>query len=274
MHIFILNIIAVLFLSVSVVVPVVILGTGLSVEILRTVWPAGLVTVLALCGMNGYFLKNRRLFSLLKREDWPALADYLEKKVYKDGKYSSRNIRLLAHSYLVLGDFDGALRLENNTARTKPALVDEFALVFGAARILGGNSDAAGFFKEKAEKGKAGKDGEWLRWYYGFSLILARSFDQARTAFADLAAGAKDPIVTGLSAYFLSEILGNQAANAGEKEQCLTPAEGGAGRVREGIKSLTQWKAKASKLETQVHGVIIRKYIADAGEWLFKEHSV
>jgi hypothetical protein len=261
MHIIILNIIAVLFLSAAVAVPMMVLGTsGMTADFWRVLWPTGLIAVLALAGMNVYFFKNLRLFSLLKKDDWPALADYLEKRIYRDGKYSSRDVRLLAHSYIVTGDFDAAARLEKNVAAAKPALLDEFALMFGVARVLGGNKPATvEFFKERLEKGNV-SEGEWVRWYYGFSLSLAGSSGQAQTVFGDLAATAKDVIVTGLSAYFLSEVLGNSPA-----------AKEGAGRVRRETGSLAQWGKRTAKVTTEVHGAIIRKHIAEAGEWIFKE---
>ena len=284
MHIIILNIIAVLLLSAAVVFPVMILGTGLTADFWLAVWPAGVVTVLALGGMNAYFIKNWRLFSLLKKEDWPALADYLEKKVCKEGKYTSRNIRLLTHSYIVLGDFESTARLENNVALAKPALLEEYALVFGAARILGGNT-AVDFFKDRLGKGGDGtrpqsgrgsqsghqpqsghwlQSRHWLRWYYGFSLILARSLDEAQAVFVELAAEAKDTVVAGLSAYFLSEVLGKGRA------ECVARAKEVAGRVRKDVKSLDVWNTTAAKLEKEVHGVIIKRYIDEAGQWLFK----
>jgi hypothetical protein len=212
--------------------------------------------------MNVYFFRNLRLFSLLKKEDWPALANYLEKRIYTDGKYSARDVRLLAHSYIVLGDFDAAARLEQNLATSKPALLDEFALMFGCARVLGGNIPAAvEFFNDRLKKGNVSND-EWFRWYYGFSLSLTGSTEQAQAVFGELAAGAKDATVIGLSAYFLSEILGIRPAD--------NRAEEGVGRARKGIVSIEEWKKKAAKVETAVHGAIIRKYIAEAGEWLFK----
>jgi hypothetical protein len=274
MYIIILNIIAVFFLSAAIVFPAIFLGTGLTADFWRAVWPMALLTVLALAGMNVYFFKNRRLFSLLKKEDWPALADYLEKRIYKDGKYSSRDVRLLVHSYIVLGNFDATVRLENKIAPEKPALLDELALMFGAARVLGGNKPAAvEFFKDRLEKGNV-PDGEWFRWFYGFSLFLAGSSGQAQAVFGELAAEAKDVIVTGLSAYFLSEHLGDRPADTSAVAGNLSRAKEGAGRVRKGTGSLAQWGKRAAKVTTEMHGAIIRKYIADAGEWIFSDRSL
>jgi hypothetical protein len=165
-----------------------------------------------------------------------------------------------------LGDFEGARQLENKVAAAKPALLENNALIFGAARILGGDAaSAAGFFLARLEKGKGGKfprgvDPEWLRWYYGFSLAIAKFFDKAQAVFAELAADAEDPLASGLSAFFLSEVLGKPDL-----------AVEGADRARKAVKNIEGWKKRAAKLEAEVHGAIIRKHIDEAGMWLFKE---
>jgi len=271
MYILIINIIAVLFLSVAVIFPAVFFIPNLSAEFLRSVWPMAVLAVLALACMNIYFFKNRRLFDLLKREDWPALADYLEKKVYKDGKFSTRNVKLLAHSYFVLGDFSAVARLEDKTTAVKPVLLDEFALIFGSARLLGGNSaDAAEFFKTRLENGKINNSQrkQWLCWFYGFSLLISGSYDKARVVFGELVLNANDGIITGLSAYILSETLGKRPL---ANEECQNQAKKGVEKVWMEIKTLDIWKRKAEKVQTEIHGAVIKNKITEAGEWLFKK---
>ena len=269
MYIIIINITVIFFLAAVFLYPFAFWETGLMTEFWRNIWPAGLVMFLALCGMNVFFLLNRRLLSLLKREDWPALAAYLEQKIYREGKYSSRNIRLLAHACLVMGDFDGVLRLETGAAAVKPALVEDNALVFGVARILGGTaSSAADFFMLRLQQEKAG-DREWLNWYYGFSLTAAKSFDRAEAVFGE-SCSAKDPLAAGLSAFFLSEILGKHSLNGAE---CRVRAAEGVRRVQKALKNAGRWKKEAEKLAGEIHGAVIKQYLDEAGVWLFKERN-
>ena len=268
-RIVIFNILIVFFLLAAVIFPAVLLG-GISGEFIRMVWPIVLVIILTLAGMNIFFLSNRRLFALLEKEDWPALAGYLDKKVNGQGRYSSRDVRLLAQSWLVQGSFDKILQLENRLASDKPALVEEYALVFGAARILGRTaggdfSSASGFFKTRLEKKKP-VSADWLSWYYGFSLLLDNAIGEAGAIFIMLAANAKDIPVTALAAFFLSEIMGK---NLPSNTEWLAIAEEGRMRVLKAVKTASAWEKKTTMLKTTVHGVIIKNYLDETGTWVF-----
>lgn len=262
------NILIIFVLSFVAVLPFVVFGADMAAAFWQSAWPLALILILSLAVLNAFFLINRRLFTLLEREDWPALTEYLEKKIYHAGHYSSRHVRLLLHSYLVLSDFGGALQLENKVAIAKPALLDANAIVFGAARILGGDARAAAdFFQLRLEKGKV-KEVQWLRWYYGFSLVLARFFERAEGEFRTLVGSSNEPLITGLSAFFLSGILLKYSVNQAE---CRSLAVKGRERVVKAFKNGEGWKRQAARIETEVHAVIIKKYIDEAGAWLFKE---
>ena len=265
------NIIIIFFLLIVTLVPIFVLGMDSARRFFLSGWPVALILLATLVGLNVFFLFNRRLFLLLEREDWPALVDYLERRVYDGKRYSRRLVRLLANSYVIMSDSAGVLRLERKLALAKPALVESNALVFGAARILGGNPvAAAAFFSARLEKGKADEP-QWVRWYYGFSLLLSRSFDKAEAEFRDLAAAGDDALVIGLSAWFLSDTLCKFSAN---QEECRAAAEQGRRRVREKLKSAEDWQKEASKIETEVHAALIKKYIDQSAAWLFQKGQV
>jgi hypothetical protein len=260
------NIIIVLFLSVVALAPVFLFGFQAAVSFWRSGWPLALVLAAALISLNAFFLLNRRLFKLLEREDWPALIDYLEQRVIQKGRYSPRLVRLLLNSYLVMSASGGVMKLENKLALAKPALLEEHALVFGAARILEGDSKgAAEFFQLRLEKGKNG-DAQWLRWYYGFSLTLTGAFDRAEAEFRTLTAASGDALITGLSAYFLSAVLSKHSSSAAE---CRSLAGEGRERVQKALKNPEGWKREAARIETEVYAAVVKKYIDEAGRWLF-----
>ncbi|MDR2477579.1 MAG: hypothetical protein LBD18_07330 [Treponema sp.] len=262
------NILIIFVLSFVAVLPFAVFGMDMTAAFWQSAWPLALVLIASLAGLNSFFLMNRRLFMLLEREDWPALTEYLENKIYHKGYYASRHVRLLLNSYLVLSDFGGALQLENKVAIAKPALLDANAIIFGAARILGGDARAAAdFFQLRLEKGKI-KEAQWLRWYYGFSLVLARLFDRAEEEFRALVLSSNEPLITGLSAFFLSGTLLKYSVNQAE---CRSLAVKGRERVVKALKNGEGWKRQAARIETEVHAAIIKKYIDEAGAWLFKE---
>jgi hypothetical protein len=217
--------------------------------------------------VNILFAANYRILSLLEREDWPALAYYLEQKMLIKGHYSSRKIRLLASSYLIISDYASVERLEAKLIQVKPAFIEKNALIFGVARILGGNYiNAALFYKARLEyKGKI-HDKEWLRWFYGFSHMLAGSFDYAEPEFSTLAASSSDFFIYGLSAYFLQTSI---AKHSHKPDECRNTANIGKERVIKTIKSIETWKKETQKMGTEVHTTIIKKYIDEAGNWIF-----
>jgi hypothetical protein len=264
----IFNILIVFFLVIIGLLPVIILGGGFAGSFWRSAWPLGAVLLLALVVLDIFYFTNRKLFRLLEREDWPALADYLESLVIRKGRYSSRLVRLLANTYVVMSDSAAVMNLENKAAIAKPRLVDNNALIFGAAHILGGDTaGAVKFFSARMEKGAVkGRDALWVRWYYGFSLLLSRQFDKAAAEFKVLAFESADALIAGLSAYFLSDKIMKNSSDPLDNKHA---AEEGRKRIRETVKSLREWEAETAKIETEVHAAILRNYLGEAGAWLF-----
>ena len=264
------NIIIVFFLLVIGFTPYAILGADIAQKFWSTGWPFAAILFLAMIGLNVFFFMNNRLFMLLEKEDWPALVEYLERRIYERGDFSSRIVKLLANSYIIMSDSMGVMRLEKKVAQTKPALLESNALVFGAARILDGDlAGAAAFFNTRLEKGKV-KNVQWVRWYYGFSLLLSRDFAKSENEFRTLALASDDAIVTGLSAWFLIDTLLKFSANP---DQCKAAAEEGRNRLRISLKKPDTWHKETAKLASEVHTAVIRKYIDESSAWLFQKEE-
>jgi hypothetical protein len=223
---------------------------------------------LLLAGIGMYFIINYRLLSLLEREDWPALAYYLEQKIIVKNHYNVRNVRLLASSYLVISDYSSIQKLENKALLVKPSVIDKNVLIFGAARVLSGNhKDAVAFFRTRLDKCPE-KDRQWMRWFLGFSYLLSGAFTQAEPELSSLAVSCDDAVITGLSAYFLDNSL---AKNSLKPDECRAAAENGRSRIVKVIKNAAKWKKEVDKTGAEIHTAIIRKYIDEAGNWLFKK---
>jgi hypothetical protein len=231
-----------------------------------------------------FYFSNLRLFTLLEREDYPALTVYLEMRVLRKGHYFPPLVRLLANSYLAVADTAGVMNLENKAAVVKPVLLESNALVFGAARLLGGDvSGAVRFFAARLEPEQAEhaggvrernggrkvsrRDLPWVRWYYGFSLLLDRQFSPAAEQFRLLAEESPNALIAGLSAYFLGNTLQRNAENG---LLCLAAARQCRSRIQKALRNKAAWLAEAEKLKHDVHAMILQKYIDDAGCWLFE----
>lgn len=230
--------------------------------------PLLIFTVLLLGSLGIFFFFNYRLFSLLEREDWPALAYYLEQKIFVKGRYNTRNVRLLASSYLVISDYQSVLKLESKAQLAKPSVIGKNVLIFGAARVLSGkHTEATAFFKTYLDKGNVkSKAGQWVRWYYGFSQLLSGAFTAVKPEFSSLIDSSNDVFITGLSAYFLQSSISKYCENP---DECIAAAKKGKERVISALKSIEGWKKEADKMGTEIHIAIIKKYIDEAGVWVF-----
>ena len=263
------NIILLLFFAVLGFLPYYILGPSFSSSFWRMNWPFVLVWAFLFFAFNIFYFINRKLLLLLEREDWPALVRFLEDKVIMQGRYSPRLVRLLANSYLVLSDSAAVMSLENKVAIAKPALVDENTLVFGTARILGNDiSGALRFFRIRKDKVKS-KLSEWVNWYYGFTLLLDRQFEESLEVFSLLARISRDSIVTALSSYFLFKNI--IFVPLEKKREFRESSTFGRGRALKTLPNIKAWHRKTARLSAEIHGAVVWKYLEDAGTWLYRE---
>jgi hypothetical protein len=260
-----------LLFLIFIFVPLLLLGPSFSLSYWLANWPLLLLWLLLFAAFSFFFFTNRRLFFLLEREDWPALVHYLEYEVFTKGRYSSRLVRLLATSYLVLSDTDGVLNLENKASIAKPASVNQNALIFGAARILGKDfSGAARFFEARKYTAKPVLR-EWVSWYLGFSFLLDYRLEGAADEFSVLARQSKNAVVTALSSFFLSETLSRVLP---EKEaELLKVSSVGKNRALRILPDIESWTRAIDKISTEIHLAVISKYIEGTGRWLYQVKS-
>jgi hypothetical protein len=236
-------------------------------SLFKTCWPLLLFILLILAAFDIFYGYNRRLFQLLEKEDWPALSRYLEKRIIRDGHYSPRLIRLLANTYLVLSDSASVLALETKAAIVNPALVDANALIFGAARILEKDlGGAANFFSRMLGSSKT-EPADWLHWYYGFSLLLDQQYGPSGDQFIPLAVESKDAVITGLSAFFLSERISRLLPSRGL--EFTAAALDGRNRLLKTFPSLDLWNREVKRTLNLVHAAILSRFISETTAWLF-----
>jgi len=264
------SILIVLFLLITALLPVFVPSTAYAENLRNVATPLLFFISAVLVCLGIFFLINYRLFLLLEREDWPALAYYLEQKIFVKKNYNSRYVKLLASSYMVISDYQSVIKLENKAFLAKRPVVEKNVLIFGAARIISGDyQGAAAFFNIHIEKSKLRKqDIEWVHWFYGFSCLLNSDFDKAEKEFMAMAVSSSDAIITGISAYFLAN---NLAGKSFKRMDCLDAAETGRNRVAKSLKTLKHWKKEVKKTETDIHVAIIRKYVNETGKWIFPE---
>jgi hypothetical protein len=126
----------------------------------------------------------------------------------------------------------------------------------------------------------------WIRWYYGFSLLLDRQFSRAAEQFLILVteSSAKSavtrqrswrmmapPLVTGLAAFFLADTLGKALS---DRNDIRSAAETGREQVRNTLKDISAWNKAISATRDEIHLVILLSYLREAGIWLYGDGAV
>ncbi|MDR2394413.1 MAG: hypothetical protein LBD93_09715 [Treponema sp.] len=275
------NIIIFFFLLAIGILSFYTLGSEIALEFWQSSRFFILLMILVLVGLDVFYGINRRLYVLLEREDWPGLTQYLETRIIQHNHYSSAQVRLLVNTYFVLSEPASVVELERRIAQGKPSLIEEHALVFGVARVLVKDiSGAIQFFSDRldaavARSGKGlyrKKDPRktaWIRFYYGFTLLLERQFSIAAEQFIILAKEAKDPVIIGLSAYFLAEILSKVLLDRGLDLQAT--AANGRNRAGAGLHTIDAWYKEVTKLQTEIYGAILIPYLRDTGRWIYRD---
>jgi hypothetical protein len=272
------NILLLIFLAIIILSPTLFLrnystiaadqGFSLFSLFWRSSWVLMLILACIMAGFDVFYLRNRKLYALLEKEDWPALVTYLEDRVIRQGKYTPRLVRLLANTYLVLSDSPAVMSLENKATMAKPSLVDENALIFGTARVLGRDfAGAVRFFEARQNSVKPGQR-QWVCWYFGLSLFLSRQYDKAAEEFSRLAEASNDGIITGLSAYFLSAI--NKKSSPEKADSINEAATKGRERVLKALPTYKNWVKEIGKVNSEIHIAALSKHTEEAGKWLYK----
>ncbi|MCL1927537.1 MAG: hypothetical protein FWG07_01925 [Treponema sp.] len=265
------NVLMLLFLGVIYIMPLVILGKDLSLQFWHSGWFLAPLIIGALIFIDIYFGLNYRVYTLLEKEDWPALVQELENKVLQKSQYNSRLVKLLINSYLVLSDVQSVTGLEKKLAIAKKSLLDENALSFCSARILHKDFQGAIEFLEQRCSGEAkvkGGQAEWLRWYYGFAQLLSRRFEGAADAFVLLAKHGRESIPAGLSAYFLNETLSAflPLRSGNLKEEASAAKE----RVKKSLPNRNNWDRELKRMDTEVYATVLQAYTGKAGDYLYR----
>jgi hypothetical protein len=245
--------------------PLLLLGGDYFTLFVSKNWIAGVLFLLTLIIINGYFLWNWKLFRLLESEDWRGLIHLLEQRVYQKGRCGKSTIKMLINAYVVTSSVDKISALESHLREKKPALLRTYALQFGIPYLLKMKDEpkAAESYFGRAAEGVDMPHRDWLRWSYASSLLLERQFDAAKVTLLELLDSKLDPVLELLTVHGLSYFTGvdPQLAERVDSErrrlaERLTPE---------------QWDKRIESNSRHIQIVLFNGIIRDAKRWLFEQ---
>lgn len=248
--------------------PFFILGAAYSFAFWKSNWYLALFFIVLIAGLNTFFLTNRRVFLLVEREDWSALAAYLVDQIFRKGRYKPNHIRLLVNAYLLQSDVGGIERLETELAAKKPALLRKHAVLFGVTRLLRNRSAEAESFFASYLDAKDVEAAPWLRFDYAFSLVLQKRIVDALPYLREGLA-SKDAVLALLSAYILAS-LGAASVGPEDRTELVELTEDARTRLKRRFPG-KRWARELERAKNEVHIVILTKLIDDASAWLISE---
>jgi hypothetical protein len=255
------NLIIVLSFLAIYFMPLIMLGWDYTKVFWGRNWGLPLFFIGVIGLLNAYFILNWKVFTLLEREDWPALITHLEHRIYEKKLIFSQQVKILINAYLVRSELDAIGKLEDFIRDRKPKLLPRSALAFGIPHLLRNDSKLMErYFSQFIHI--RGRDGAWVRWNYAFALILKGEKEESEVVLAGVCAEKTEPVLSLLSIYLLHS---------------LKPAPGRAalvekGRIRiKGRYTQNQWAREVERSKSSVQIVILQKLIEEATGWLFAE---
>ena len=226
----------------------------------------GCLFLAALGGFNIYFLGNWKLFQHLEKEDWIALNDHLEKKIFSEKRLRNNYVRLLINSYLITSNIEGIARLQAFLNGKRSRLVNRFALQFGIPFLIQKKPEEAEKYYGRLLSQKRVNGIHWIRWNYAFSLMQLKQFDGAKKELLKITKITKEPVLLVLSLYILDSFQELPVSTKVDLENKI-----------EGLKK----RFNPSGLEKQIdrekgkiHVVVLTKIIEEAADWLFRYESI
>ena len=256
------NIVIVVSFLVIYLMPLFMLGWEYTRAFWSSNWGLPLIFLAIIGALNGYFVFNWRLFQLLEREDWGALAGHLEHRIYHRKIILAQQVRILVNAYLVRSDLSAVGKLEAFVREHRAKMLPRVALVLGIPHLLRNDGEAMErYFGEFAES--TVRDRYWLRWCLAFSHVLVRKQQRAVEILEGLANRVREPVLLLLCAYLLD------SSRPGEDQpgSAVTGAKN-ALKKRYSSSSLAE-EVERSKNHVQV--VILSRLIEDASDWLFRD---
>lgn len=255
------NIVILISFALIFFMPLMLLGWGYTQTFWSANWYLPLLFLLIIGILNGYFLYNWRLFTLLEQEDWKGLSSFLENRVYTKRRISSQNIRLLIHAYVVLSDIESIGKLEKLVRDKQPSLFKKQALLFGIPHLLKNSPmEMEEYFRTCIEMDC--EDLPWLKWNRAFSLIMQKREEEGKGLLLDVVKTDKEPVLLLLTAYLL-DAFSSKDSQAGEA-------------VKSAREKLTRrytratWGKEVEKSKGNLQAVILIRLIEEAADWLFK----
>ncbi len=242
--------------------PLFAVGLTFALDFWMKNWYMGVIFLLVLGGLDGFFFYQWKLFQLLEKEDWQALRSYLEGEIFEKSKITGQNIRFYINACLLTAQASDIHKLRTFVQDKAPSLARKWALSLGIPLILEGKSDPIVQYFGGLRNIKGVKEQPWIKWAFSFGLLLGQALGKLKDELWPLTDPKNIPSLRLLSYYLLNNI------SSGDPE--IAP------RLD---KEIPRFRALMSRIEWEKHLekardkylllVFLNRFVDEALDWLF-----
>ncbi len=257
------NIVLIVSFMFILLLPVLMIGPDYFVLLLSKTWYAAVFFVAALAGVNVYFGRNWRVYTLLEAERWSEVIEYLEARISSQRRAGKACLRTLLSTYLATSDMAGVAKLETLVRARRPRLLARFALQFGIPYLLSGDpKQGESYFGDMCRIPGVREKG-WLQWNYAFCMMQQGQSDVAKAELlAVLKSRPKTPLAV-ITLYLLNGLI------SPDSEEALWLND----RIREYRRKIGKhrWAKVVDRAGDNVQVLVLAKILDVAAKWLFGE---
>jgi hypothetical protein len=187
--------------------PLIMMGPDFALTLYKQAWYFYLILLLVFLGLNGYFLANRKTYTLLEEERWQELTDHLLEEVLEKSRgirglrLNRQNLGILISGLMLTSRMDKLEELNRFLKEHQPRMHRRFLLPLGYPHLLSENP--AKMEEHYGISLQSRSSGDWPRWFYGFSLTLQGKMEPARESLQPLFS-SKDLILRLMSLYLFT----------------------------------------------------------------------
>lgn len=245
--------------------PFLILGWDYTQVFWANNWILAVIFVVIMGGLNAYFISNWKLFSLLEEENWTGLISYLEDRIYNRHRITKQNIRILVNTYVVTSSPEKINELEIYLRDERPKMVPAFAVQLGIPYLLRNEPEDMERYFGKIMKDPRCAELNWVKWNYGFSLMLQQRIEEARDVLVEVLDGTKNPVLRLITAYLLDAFSASDATVAARVQDVRSAVRG--------KYDAESWQKEIEKQRNNLQVLVLSKLIRDATNWLFDDRQ-
>ena len=163
--------------------PIFYLGLDFFPNFIKSNWIALIIFSIFMLGFNFYFISNWKLFSLLEKENWLILIDFLENNIFKKNKIQKKYIKILINTYILTNKIKSIQALAEFIAANKAELLVHYPIEFGIPYLFSEEHKKAEEYFNGLLKIEKIKNREWISWNYAFALMKQNKTEEASVLF-------------------------------------------------------------------------------------------